>query len=234
MSSILIDHSNKLGDNFMFNGIVREYCRRYDRVGIFCMPQYYASVSFMYRDLKNLQIEISKNHRQKQYLAFLYRLGIGKRHYDEIKSIYSDQETGIVCERQLYALAGVDFGKKWSSFRIDRDKERELSLFKKIVPFEPYAFIHDDAIYKSCIDDARITSTLPRGRVEKNLTNNALDYCLAIERAAEIHVVDSAFMFLIDCLPYSNPAQKLFVHRYARTNPRWNLPVLKKPWTILS
>jgi hypothetical protein len=66
----------------------------------------------------------------------------------------------------------------------------------------------------------------------KALTNNVFDYCTLIERAEEIHVVDSAFMFLVDNLSYSNPRQKLFVHRYARQNPPWNMPVLKKPWTI--
>jgi hypothetical protein len=188
----------------------------------------------MYRDLKNLHIELVKNHRQKQYFLLLHALRLRKRHYDTIKPIYSDQESGIMVERQLYALAGVDFEKKWSNFFVKRDLSREKEFFEKIVPPGPYAFIHDDAIYSGLINPAKIAPSLMKVRAERNLTDNIFDYCTVIERADEIHVVDSVFMFLVDCLVYSNPTQKLFVHRYARSNAPWNLPLLKKPWTILS
>jgi hypothetical protein len=70
--------------------------------------------------------------------------------------------------------------------------------------------------------------------VGPGLTDNLFDFCDVIEKAEEIHVIDSSFMFLIDCLPYEAPNQKLFVHRYARPNAAWNLPILKKPWVILN
>lgn len=234
MSSILLDFHNKLGDNLICNGLVREYCKIYDRVGIFCIPQYYDSVSFMYRDLKNLQIEIVKNHRRKQYFRWCNSFRFGKHRYEEIKTIQNDSETGIIAERQLYALAGIPHEKKWESFFVKRDIPRELDFLARVVGKEPYIFLHEDAIYRSSIDRTRITDTFKIVRPDKALTNNIFDYCTLLERAEEIHVVDSVFMFLVDNLSYENPNQKLFVHRYARQNPPWNMPVLKKPWTILS
>ncbi|MSR70964.1 hypothetical protein EXS62_02915 [Candidatus Kaiserbacteria bacterium] len=234
MSTLLVDHNNKLGDNLMFNAVIREYCARYDTVGIFCMPRYHTSVSFMYRDLKNLRIELAATHRQKKNKLLLHRLGLWGRQYDAVKSIYADPEEGIMVERQLYAVAGVEFEKKWNGFKVERDRAREEALFAQVAPSAPYAFVHDDSIYKTAVDLSKAGSTLPVARVEKDLTDNVFDYCTLIERASEIHVVDSAFMFLVDCLPYDTPGQKLFVHRYARTNPPWNLPILKKDWTILT
>ncbi|MBI4065850.1 hypothetical protein HY412_01495 [Candidatus Kaiserbacteria bacterium] len=233
MSSILLDFHNKLGDNLICNGIVREYCKKYERVGIFCIPQYHESVSFMFRDLKNLQIEVVKNHRNKQYFRFLNKFRTGNRRYDEVKTIQNDPEAGIIAERQFYALAGVPHEKKWDNFFVERDIHKERDFFEQIAVEEPYIFIHDDVVYGSSIDQTRIPSTYKAIRPHKTLTNNIFDYCTLLERAEEIHVVDSAFMFLVDCLAYSNPRQKLFVHRYARQNPPWNLPVLKKQWTIL-
>ncbi len=234
MSSILLDFHNKLGDNLICSGIVREYCKRYDRVGIFCIPQYHESVSFMFRDLENLQIEVVKDHRRKQYFRWFNSFRFGDRWYKEIKTIQNDSETGIIAERQLYAIAGIPHEKKWGSFFVERDIQRELDFLARVAGEESYIFLHEDSIYGSSIDRTRITNTLKIVRPDKRLTNNIFDYCTLLERAKEIHVVDSVFMFLVDNLPYSNPSQKLFVHRYARQNPPWNLPVLKKPWTILS
>lgn len=234
MSSVLLDFHNKLGDTLICNGIVREYCKKYDRVGIFCIPQYYASVSFMFRDLKNLHIEVVRNHRRKQYFRWLNRFRIGNHRYDDIKNIQNDPETGIIAERQFYASAGVPHEKKWSSFSVERDLSREHDFLVRVAGTEPYLFIHDDAVYGSSIDQAKITNTHKIVRPQRTLTNNIFDYCTLLEQAEEIHVVDSVFMFLVDSLPYKNPHQKLFVHRYARKNPPWHMPVLKKDWTILT
>ena len=118
-------------------------------------------------------------------------------------------------------------------YRVERDLQREQSFFNRVVPAQPYIFMHDDSIYGSSIDPMKIPAALPVVRADPKLTDNIFDYCGVIEKAAQIHVVDSVFMFLVDCLPYANPGQKLFVHRYARANPPWNLPVLKKNWTML-
>lgn len=233
MSNILLDFHNKLGDTLICNGIVREYCKKYERVGIFCIHQYFVSVSFMFRDLKNLQIEVVKNHRHKQYFLWLNRVRFGARRYDAVRIIQNDPETGIIAERQFYALAGIPHEKKWSSFFIPRDLAREMIFFEKVTGGKPYVFVHDDKIYGSSIDLEGIPSTYKIVRPAKTFTNNIFDYCTLLEHAEEIHVVDSVFMFLVDLLSYSNPSQKLFVHRYARKNPPWNLPVLKKQWVIL-
>ncbi|TSC68811.1 MAG: hypothetical protein G01um101456_485 [Parcubacteria group bacterium Gr01-1014_56] len=187
----------------------------------------------MYRDLENLKIEWSNNHRDKQFFRFFNKFRLGDNHYDEIKILYDDTELGIPAERQFYALAGIPHKKKWSSFYVERDRGREQNLFARIAPKESYIFIHDDALYGARMLPQKLPAHLKVVRAQKDLTDNIFDYCTVIERAEEIHVVDSVFMFLVDCLPYQNPTQKLFIHRYARSNPPWRLPILKKNWIIL-
>jgi hypothetical protein len=110
-----------------------------------------------------------------------------------------------------------------------RDRTREEGLFRRIGPAGAYAFLHDDARFH--IDRGRITArTIVTPDV--GLTGNVFDYCLLIEKAAEIHVIDSAFMHLIDLLP--DFGQKLFFHRCARPTKTWQLPSLKKNWMILT
>ena len=233
MSSVLIDHHNRLGDHVMCNGIVREYCKTYDRVGLFTIPKFEPFVRFMFRDLPNLEVIPLPTHRDKTLYRMRNFFTLGRKRYDRIQKIWDvDFETGIPSEYQFYKIAGIPYEKKWDSFYVQRDSERERTLEEKAKLPERYVFIHDDGRYP--IDDSHIASLLPKFRVGPGLTDNLFDYSGIIEHASEVHVIDSSFMFLIDCLPYEAPHQKLFVHRYARPNAPWNLPILKKSWTILS
>lgn len=233
MSSILIYHPLGLGDHIVCCGIVREYCKRYDRVGLFCNPQNEPSVAFMYRDLTNLHVHSIRSHREAGRFIF-WNVRLPWRHqYDSVLRISSfDVESGIKYERQMYKFAELPLEAMWDSFYVERDRERERVLSQKIHAAEPYIFLHDDARYPT--NSEKISSSLPIIRPDENLTDNIFDYCSVLECAEEIHVIDSSFMFLVDCLPYENPHQRLVVHRYARENMAWNLPVLKKNWEILT
>ena len=233
MSSIFFDDHNGLGDEILCNGLVRELCKKYDRVGIFCLKRNYPSVSFMYRDLNNLRIHIPQSRRDISWFRFFNAFRFGKNHYDKVCITGEiDLEFSVRFDRQYYKLAGVDFRKKWNSFFVDRDHAGEDALFKKTGISGPYQFVHDDSRFP--LDRTRISPTLPILEPTKDLSDNVFDFCTAIERAAEIHVIDSSFINLIDLLPYKNDAQKLFKHQYARTNPAWHSPLQKKPWTILT
>jgi hypothetical protein len=228
-STVFLDHHSRLGDQFIMNGAIREYCKRYDKVGIFSIPKYHAAVSYMFRDLKNLHIELAPTNNDRRFFALK---NLVTRRYDRI--VYArgeDLETGILFELQFYKMVDVNHEKKWSNFFVAREPDREKRLFEKLAGAAPYIFIHDDARFP--IDASRIESVAAQVRPEPSLTDNVFDYCSLIEQAEEIHAIDSSFMFLIDQLSYDNPKQKLFVHRYARTNAAFTLPILKKPWVIL-
>lgn len=229
----MIYHPLGLGDHIVCNGLVREQCKRNGRVGLFCFKRNEPSVSFMYRDLKNFHLHIVESHTEAARFRFLNRFVFGEDHYDKMLSIGShDVESGIKYERQMYKLAEFSLEALWDSFYVERDIERERALSQKMHVAEPYIFLHDDARYP--ITPAKIQSSLPILRPNLTLTDSIFDYCGVLEHAEEIHVIDSSFMFLADCLPYENPRQRLFVHRYARENMAWNLPILKKNWEILT
>lgn len=228
----MIYHPLGLGDHIVCNGLVREQCKRYDRVGLFCFPNNETSVSFLYRDLKNFRLHVIRSHKDAARFSFRNRFTWGDTHYDSILHVGSfDIESGIKYERQMYKFAELPLEILWSSFSVERDGERERSLSQKMHAVGPYLFLHDDARYP--INHKKISSTLPMLRPDTSLTDNIFDYCGVLEQAEEIHVMDSSFMFLVDCLSYTNPRQRLFVHRYARENMEWNLPVLKKDWQII-
>ena len=233
MSSVLLYHPLGLGDHIACSGIVREYAKRYTQVGLFCFAVNRVSVEFLYRDLSNVHVEVIRSHRDAARLIWRNRLRLAPRHYDLLQPVGTiSVEDGVQYERQFYQMAGVPFNALWESFYVERDSAREQALFDKLDPGAPYIFVHDDARFPA--DMTHIPTGMPVVRPAKDLTDNIFDYCAIIERAAELHVIDSSFMFLADCLPYHHAAQKLVIHRYTRPNVPWNLPILKKPWTILN
>lgn len=232
-SRILLDFHHGMGDELICNGLVREYCKRYESVGIFCLKRNYPSVSFMYRDLTNLRIHVVGSHTERMRFRFFNPLRFGESRYDEIRTIDAyDDECGIRFERQVYEKTfGIPLEKKWDSFFVERDPDRESALLKKTGVTGPFQFVHDDGRFP--LDRSRISQTLPVIEPTKELTNNVFDCCGAIEQAREIHVVDSSFIVLIDCLQYVNDAQRLYKHQYARATPAAQSPLLRKPWAIL-
>ena len=220
----------------MCHGIVREYAKTHERVGIFTLERNYPSVAFMFRDLKNVDVIKGTDTAAKKFIAdknitfpyFTYDsaliLGFG----------VLDRNSGELLENQFYSMANIDLSKKWDSFHIDRDSAAEQTLFDKVQPRKPYVFLHEDIRRSYLIDrqliDRKYTIVTP----DPTMASNSFDYCSIIEQAEEIHVIDSSFMFMIDCLPYDSSHQKLIVHRYARENEDWKLPTLGKKWRIIN
>jgi hypothetical protein len=94
--------------------------------------------------------------------------------------------------------------------------------------------LHEDAPRNYLIERKFIDKRYEIFQPDISITNNMFDYCSIIEHAKEIHVIDSSFMFLVDCLLKDIPDNKLYIHRYARQNNFWQLPILRKKWTILT
>ncbi len=220
----------------MCHGIIREYAKRYHKVGLFSHAHNYPSVAFMFRDLPNVTVIKGNDDFARAYIKENQEKN-GPEKYDEVKTIgfeNLDRTSGELLERQFYKTAGVDLHKIWTGFYVDRDFTKEKNLFQTSVPKTDYVFIHEDTPRKYLIKRELLNKNYAIFTPSAELAENFFDYCTIIEKAKEIHVIDSSFMFLIDCLEYTNPDQKLFVHRYSRENEQWKLPILKKNWHILT
>ncbi len=232
MSSIVVYHPVGLGDHLACSGIVRTYATTHDRVGVFCLEQNYPSVSALYRDLPNVTVLRVRSHRDIQRFRLRNAMHLTRNHYDRVLNVrVLDEESGIQYEKQLYRSANVPIENLWDKFLLQRDAAAERALMEKLHAPGAYQFIHEDARFP--LTPTKL-SNLPALRPDLALTKNIFDYCSVIECAQEINVMDSSFMFLVDCLDYTAPNQKRFIHRYARPNMPWNLPLLRKQWTILT
>ncbi len=220
MSELLIYHHLGLGDHIINNGLVRECAKKFDRISLFCKQNNIDTVKDMYFDL-NVFLLTGDDKLAVDYIRECiveHVLCVG---FDDL----NDKEP---FDYQFYKLAGLSFKTRWESFYCPHNpKEDELFASLDLPP--KYALVHEDVERGYMIDHSEIS--LPIVELEKIPNYSLINWRKVINGAAEVHMIDSSAMFLADSLEENGAA--LFVHRYARSNPQWQLPILKRPWKIL-
>jgi hypothetical protein len=204
MPNIWIHHHLGLGDSFICNGLVRELSKQYKHVHLYAKYCNYDNISFMYRDLNKLTVLGVKDDNIPTQGSLL-RIGFGYiPYFQTLLEASWDQAFYLQCE--------IDFKKRWDSFYVQRDFQRELALFNKLNPLNlPFILINksgSDGIDR--INYNYINPKILQINIEKGQTNNIFDYLTLMERAEEIHCIDSAPKHLFDS--FNLGKKPLFYH----------------------
>jgi hypothetical protein len=224
MDKFLIYHHLGLGDHIICNGLVREICN--NSKNSFLLPakkQNFQTVEFMFRDLKNLTV-VSING--DECIASLSHernckvLTIGHQFLNYNKKF----------DQSFYDQLSINFNKRWSSFFVMRDYEREAELYDRSNTKDNFIFVHDDHDRGMSVD-AKYLQDKNIIKSDRKKTNIIFDYLSILENAKEIHCIESSFLFLVDSFNFKG---KLFNHRYARQYPENNTPTLRNEWNILN
>ena len=218
MSKFHIYHHLGLGDHFICNGLVRELIKDKDEPRLFVKHHNLETISQMYEDTNLQFIGVSNDQEVGNHRGFGIQIG-----FHNLSQYDAD-----AFDKQFYKLAGVPFGKRWSSFKVNRDKKKENSLIYGLNLPEKFALLHEDESRGYVIDRNKINLPIVKVRPMGGFT--MIDWLGVAALADEIHVIDSSFMFLLDSVDTNVP---LYIHRYSRQNSNWQLPTLKKNWFIL-
>jgi len=181
----------------------------------------------MYRDLENLNlIGIKDDEEAFKYNVPCLRIGFAF-------CSFLIQAYRVTWDQSFYIQCGIDFEKRWSQFHIRRDSDSELDLYSRLNPNnEPYALIHgfaSDGIQR--IDDVCIDPSLKRIEVKPEYSHNIFDYSILIEKARELHCVDSSFKHICESLETSQA--KLFYHNKLNPKPVLSGHISKKDWQFV-
>ena len=225
MNDLFLNWHLGAGDALVCNAIVRHLAKS-QTVVVPVKPHNLASVSFMLRDLRNVDIlTLDKTDPDGEAdklaswaSAYGYRLlGLGFKG--------SPPFSAKTWDRDMYRQAGVPFSQCWSHFVVDRQPSRELPL----PDVDEYIFVHEDKSRGFLIDPKKLPKKVHRVYADPKLTNNIFDWWNIIEHAAEIHCFDSSFAILVDHLP-EKEATRLVMHDYARHG---NPPTYQNQWVHL-
>jgi len=187
---IFIHQHLGLGDHIVCNGLTREIMNQESDADYFFMPVKFhnlSTVAKMYSDDKRITLlpvqgdwnEIY-NLPQVKFCSKIYLVG----HYKTRKD----------WDISFYDSIGIPFEKRWTSFKIDRDYETEKTIENQLNPDgEPFILIHDTASWGTCPletrKDLKIIRVTP-------ITGSLTDWCGLIEKAEEVHCIDSSFIHL--------------------------------------
>lgn len=188
-NSLLIHTHLGLGDHFVCNGLVRYLVEvgSYDSYSMPAKHHNLETVKQMYSDLQRLRVfgvdsDASVYHGLK-YQQKMLRIGFEYMDY----SVNFDQS--------FYGQIGLSLETKRTHFKVNRDPEREQACMDHYKVHEKYIFVHDTSSVGKI--DLKINSDLtvisPEG-----FDFTLIDYLGLIERAEEIHCLDSSFMNMID------------------------------------
>lgn len=211
----------------MCHGIVREAALKFGEVYVFAKPEYFDSVSFMYRDNPNIKCISADDQGAVNYVI----QNKVQNHYARIE--WRDRSRGL--ERGFYEQVGLSFEKKFANFYVKRDSEREKTFFDRF-NLEPYtyAFVHDDVQRNMIINKDHIRDeSLKIFQTQYGHSTNIFDNALLVEYAKEVHVIESCFMFMTDLL-IKNDKQDLFIHRYCKPMPVLEEPNNQRNWNIIT
>jgi hypothetical protein len=226
MKTFYVSTHMGLGDIILCNGLIRNICKIKPHVTIFCKPKYITSVTYMFRDLKNLEIvsiEDTQVHTILDNVPNNEKYFVGHGNISRLLS----QNTFDVC---FYKQTGLDFNRRWSDFFVERDETIENEFYEQHCPSTPFAFVHDDHSRGFYINEGLINKNYKIYRPSP--TDNIFKFCKIIEKASEIHCMDSSFKHIVDSMDIK--IDKLFYHIYVRGDNTAGYTQSKLNWKLIS
>lgn len=214
-----------LGDMILCNGLVRNICKKFDKVVTFVKPEYKESIFFMYRDLHNLEV-IPLHETDIDNLLHRIepdsKIVVGFGNIEHLLETYRFDEC-------FYKQIGLNFQRRWDDFYVDRDIAAEQKLMQEYgLEKNNYIFIHDDHDRGYKISESLLPADIKHFRPDSR-EKNIFNYCTIIENARQVHVMDSCFKHVADSLQLNN---ELFYHVYVRSSDNHHMTGSRNKWKL--
>lgn len=197
MTGIVLHHHTGLGDHFMCNALVHHMARKHGEVDLIVKEHLVKTMCHLYEDFDNIFIvpvveEFSQSVQYAQhYKKDLHRVGFDKCDFNNF-------------EDSFYIQLELDPKEEYDGFILPTNLENSKKFYQTVTEKlgQDYIFVHDVSSYRSF--DLTIDSEYPKFVVNKDDTDDILDYVDTICNAKEIHVINSGLSNLVFQLYHKN------------------------------
>ena len=180
MRSITIYHHLGLGDHFVCNGLVNHVAKSYDKVKLICKATNYPTVKALYGDSVDL-LPVEGDAEANKIQDNTLRVGF-------------EQCNPFKWERSFYEQLRLPYELRWTEFKIKTTPSMEIV---NTIKEEEFALVALNA----STGKVNISPTTNLPIVEVNpQTNSLLDWIPVMEKAKEIHCIDSSVYHLVSQL----------------------------------
>jgi len=223
-----------MGDQLIMNGMVRYVAMFHSRVVLVARKIHKRNMEFMYRDIADrIGFHWVADDNEIDPLLGADVEIIKKYKDDGFRIIFLGQHTidgwcsyGRDFAEAFYQQAGIDYSVRGRYFFVPRDRTREHRYYETAVRTvgNQYIFLHDDPERNLIIHrDHPAISSLPIFHPNDSTVNllttdpdgTIFDYCEIIEKACELHTMDSSFAILADSI---GAGQRRVLHSYVKTD----------------
>ncbi|MAH97801.1 MAG: hypothetical protein CMA12_00420 [Euryarchaeota archaeon] len=242
-----------LGDFLSCKGLIKYLVenKKFDTsdINLFVPEKHFINIEFLYRDfnliklvkVKNERDAIRKFNNQKKIKSDAMLIKIGHSNfYKTIKSNFENKQ--FTTDMVFYKQFKIPYNYRFKYGQWSRNIQEENRVFDKLNPNrKKYIFIHDDPSRDLIIDVDDLNLKNKDIMIIKNDTSEKLfNLGLILERAEQIHVMESSIRHLIECLDIDE--NKLFLHSFRKNlskGPYYNFNSGKiigsqKNWNIIS
>lgn len=212
---LYVYHHLGLGDMIHCNGLVRHLVKRLDSnrsIHLFCKRRNLAMTRWMYRDEPRIRLvpltasepEIPQVQRWLQRREANNYLVVGHRALRPLLKQYPK----AFFDQLFYLQVGIPYQGRFDECYWKRDLDEEERVFQRIAPSQPYAFVHDDPSRGYMID----TNGIDLPIVRNDPTVSIFHLGLVLERATQIHCMESSIRCMIESLDVSRC--QLYYHNF--------------------
>lgn len=221
--TLVIRHHLGAGDHLISNAIYRHFAADYDLL-IPCKRRNIATVQFMTRDLTRALWAVDDDTMADRLVETAAKRGCEVLKLGMFADGPFDEKNW---DKEFYRVAGIQFEKRWSDWKMERNPSREFTP-----PPTPYVFLHEDVSRGFKINRDLVPGDMEIIEPGPHCPNSEemFWYNRLIEEAEELHLIDSCFAILADSLNTMKAKQKV-IHLYSRPNAL--PPTYKQEWTIL-
>lgn len=232
MISFFLGHVG-LGDQILCNGLIRNIAQNNKTLFLPVKKHNLLNIKDMLKDLDNITyIKILDDEDMIKYY------NLTKNIIDKTISIgiFGDKflANNKSFDESFYQQACVDYNKRWDDFKYINNDYKQSVLLNDIKE-QKYIFAHDDQSRNLIIKKNYLNNSIFLYRPKHNLGNlnqyTIFDYIKILEKAEEIHCMDSSFACMIDHFPQFYNKKK-YIHRYIRKNS--HNPYYKNNWEIIN
>lgn len=181
-NKILIHHHLGLGDHIVCNAIVRKIYSKNESVTLAVKPHNLISVQSLYKDT-NIDFLVGEDHEIESLYEKYDVLRIGFENCNEFN-----------WERSFYKQMNIDYAERYTNFYIQRNFQAEKQLEDQLNLPNEFAFCN--TLYSGGEISMKIKSSLSKIYLSK-ITDNIFDWIGVLEKATEIHTIDSSIFHLV-------------------------------------